>query len=185
LQATRIAPAAAISPPFGQTAQIGLAVGKGGVGPGASEAEPVTPEPEPARPPTSGQGAVTIVSRAVQLDRNSQGFAAVYDPSTRTLYLGGPGEGHADVLPESGETERADVRGLTIVRDEEGSITVLNYSATFDRGVNPEDMPAIVEALRAHLGVSPLDLDMADPHAGLRGNQGAGGIAIDLNGGDE
>jgi hypothetical protein len=185
LQATRIALAAAISRPFGQTAQIGLVLSEGAVGPGASEAEPVTPEPEPAQPPTSGQGAVTIVSRAVQLDRNNQGAAAVYDPSTRTLYLGGPGEGHADVLPESGETEGPDVRGLTIVRDEGGGITVLNYSATFDRGVSPEDMPAIVEALRAHLEVSSLDVDMADPHADLRGDQGAGGVAIDLNGGVE
>jgi hypothetical protein len=158
---------------------------RGAVAPGANEAEPVTPEPEPAQPTTSGQGAVTIVSRAVQLDQNNQGAAAVYDPSTRTLYLGGPGEGHADVLPQSGETERADVRGLSIVRDEEGRITILNYSATFDRGVRPEDMPAIIEALRARLGVSSLDVDMADPHAGLRGNQGADGITIDLDAGGE
>jgi hypothetical protein len=70
------------------------------------------------------------------------------------------------------------------VRDEEGRITILNYSATFDWGVGPEDLPAIIEALKARLGVSSLDVDMADPHADLRGNQGAGGITIDLDSGD-
>jgi hypothetical protein len=46
-------------------------------------------------------------------------------------------------------------------------------------------MPAIIEALKARLGVSSLDVDMTDPHAGLRENRDVGRITIDLNGGDD
>ena len=145
----------------------------------------MTPQPEPKQAATSGQGPVSIVSRAIQLDQNNQGAAAVYDPKTKTLYVGGPGEGHADVLPESDVSTNADIRGLSIVRDEQRVITILSFSATFDKGVSPEDMPAIIAVLKAHFGVSSLNVDMADPHAGLRGNQPAGGISVDLDLRDE